>query len=72
MKHYSGAVLCGNLFLESDIGGGKNVAPSVVYEKANADKYYTIVMIDPVGLLCMLPSCCMETQACLALAQGAK
>lgn len=59
MKHYSGAVLCGNLFLESDIGGGKNVAPSVVYGKANADKYYTIVMIDPVGLLCMLRSFCI-------------
>ena len=54
MTHYSGAVLCGNLFLESDIGGGKNVAPAVVYGEANVDKYYTIVMIDPVSLLFVL------------------
>ena len=38
---------CGNLFLEADIGGGKNVAPTVVFPYAKPDRYYTIMMVDP-------------------------
>eukprot|EP00750_Incisomonas_marina_P004513 INCI13477.27.p1 GENE.INCI13477.27~~INCI13477.27.p1 ORF type:complete len:217 (+),score=31.07 INCI13477.27:84-734(+) len=46
--HYSGAVECGNLFLEKDIGGGSiNVAPIVVLPDAEAGSYYTILMVDP-------------------------
>ena len=60
VKHYSGAVLCGNLFLESDIGGGKNIAPAIVYPNAIPDKYYTVVMIDPVGSLFAVKVWCAD------------
>ena len=47
--HYSGVVNCGNLFLEGDIGGGKNVAPMVTANGPGPrdTKYYALVMIDP-------------------------
>ena len=46
---YSGVVNCGSLFLESDIGGGINVPPLVSLPAggAQADKYYTLIMVDP-------------------------
>ena len=47
ITHYSGAVACGNLFLEKDIGGGINTPPFVAFEQAQADKLYTLIMIDP-------------------------
>jgi len=47
IKYYSGKVSCGNLFLESDIGGGINVAPVVKYPRAQEGSLYTLVMIDP-------------------------
>ena len=47
ITHYSGAVACGNLFLEKDIGGGINTPPFVAFEQAQADKFYTLIMIDP-------------------------
>jgi phosphatidylethanolamine-binding protein (PEBP) family uncharacterized protein len=40
--HYSGAVNCGNLFLQSDIP----VAPLVRWKSANARKLYTLMMLD--------------------------
>lgn len=47
ITHYSGAVSCGNLFLEKDIGNGINTAPYVVYPQAETSKFYALVMIDP-------------------------
>ena len=47
IKAYSGAVSCGNLFREADIGGGINTVPYVAYPKAKAGSFYTIVMVDP-------------------------
>jgi len=40
--HYSGAVGCGNLFLQSDIP----VAPVVRWRGANVTKLYTLMMLD--------------------------
>ena len=37
IRHYSGVVNCGNLMLESDIGGGKMVPPTVFFTGAEAD-----------------------------------
>ena len=48
VRHYSGVVACGNLFLEQDIGGGAiNVAPIVLLPGADANSFYTILMVDP-------------------------
>jgi len=47
VEYYSGVVACGNLFRESDIGGGKNVAPIVQWPQAKADAIYAFVMTDP-------------------------
>jgi Phosphatidylethanolamine-binding protein len=43
--HYSGAVTCGNLFLQSDIPN----APIVRWKKADAKKLYTLMMLDLDG-----------------------
>jgi hypothetical protein len=40
--HYSGAVNCGNLFLQLDIPA----APLVRWKAANARKFYTLMMLD--------------------------
>jgi phosphatidylethanolamine-binding protein (PEBP) family uncharacterized protein len=47
IEYYNGEVSCGNLFLESDIGGGINVAPIVKFPDAKEGTYYTLVMMDP-------------------------
>jgi len=47
IKYYSGEVSCGNLFLESDIGGGINVPPIVTYAAAKSGSLYTFMMVDP-------------------------
>jgi len=47
VKYYSGKVSCGNLFLESDIGGGINVPPVVKYALPKSDSLYTFLMVDP-------------------------
>ena len=47
IKAYSGAVSCGNLFREADVGGGINTVPYVAYPKAKAGSFDTIVMVDP-------------------------
>mmetsp|Transcript_4673 Transcript_4673/g.13062 ORF Transcript_4673/g.13062 Transcript_4673/m.13062 type:complete len:425 (-) Transcript_4673:243-1517(-) len=47
VKYYSGEVTCGNLFLESDIGGGIDIAPVVKYPQAQEGSYYTLIMVDP-------------------------
>ena len=48
IRYYSGAVHCGNLLLESDIGGThKWVPPKVDWSAARADRYYTLAYIDP-------------------------
>ena len=41
IKAYSGAVSCGNLFREADIGGGINTVPYVAYPKAKATRTAT-------------------------------
>jgi len=41
-RHYSGAVNCGTLFLQSDIP----TAPVVRWKGADASKFYTIMMLD--------------------------
>ena len=41
-RHYSGAVNCGNLFLQSDIPS----APVVRWKGADASKFYTLMMLD--------------------------
>jgi len=47
VEHYSGEVTCGNLFLESDIGGGINTPPVVKYPEAQEGSHYTLIMVDP-------------------------
>ena len=44
-RHYSGRVHCGNLFLATDIPD----APVVAYGSAEADRVYTLMMVDPDG-----------------------
>ncbi|MBB3060913.1 YbhB/YbcL family Raf kinase inhibitor-like protein [Microbulbifer rhizosphaerae] len=44
-RHYSGRVNCGNLFLAADIPD----VPLVSFDSAEADKLYTLMMIDPDG-----------------------
>ena len=46
IEFYSGKVSCGNLMLESDIGGGINIAPVVTYPQAAAKGLYTLMMVD--------------------------
>jgi hypothetical protein len=46
IKHYSPEVTCGNLFLESDIGGGINTEPIVLYSKV------TTAQLAPEHLIC--------------------
>jgi phosphatidylethanolamine-binding protein (PEBP) family uncharacterized protein len=46
IKYYNGKVECGNLMLESDIGGRINVAPVVTFAEAEASKLYTLMMVD--------------------------
>lgn len=43
--HYSGAVSCGNLFIQSDIPN----APAVRWKGADATKFYTLMMLDLDG-----------------------
>jgi len=50
VETYSGTVSCGNLFLESDIGGGINEPPQIKYTKAKQGKYYTLLMLDTDAL----------------------
>ena len=48
IKYYSGEVNCGNLLLESDIGGTHAwIAPTVKFAAAQADKFYALAYIDP-------------------------
>merc|ERR1712130_667501 len=47
IKYYNAEVACGNLFLESDIGGGIDIPPVVKYPSAKAGSLYTLVMMDP-------------------------
>lgn len=47
IRYYSGVVRCGNLLLESDIGGGLTIAPEVRYEHAKHDEFYTLIYVDP-------------------------
>jgi len=47
IRYYNGDVSCGNLFLESDIGGGINIPPVVKYPSAKEGSLYTFVMMDP-------------------------
>ena len=47
---YSGAVACGNMFREKDIGGKINVAPTVPLPLAIATNLYTFIMTDPDGI----------------------
>lgn len=47
VKYYNGKVSCGNLFLESDIGGGIDIAPVVKYPSAKESTLYTMIMMDP-------------------------
>merc|ERR1712100_22685 len=49
IKYYNSDVLCGNLFLESDIGGGINIPPTVRYgvTDAKGDQRYLFIMVDP-------------------------
>jgi len=47
IKYYNGTVSCGNLFLESDVGGGVDIAPIVKLSECDNDSLYTLVMIDP-------------------------
>ena len=47
---YSGAVLCGNLFLEQDIGGHTlplHIAPIVTFPAASDTALYSLIMVDP-------------------------
>jgi len=46
IEFYSGEVSCGNLMLESDIGGGINIAPVVTYPQAATKGLYTLMMVD--------------------------
>ena len=48
IKYYSGAVHCGSLLLESDIGGGSiNIEPTVQWSSARPSALYSLIMIDP-------------------------
>jgi phosphatidylethanolamine-binding protein (PEBP) family uncharacterized protein len=47
IKYYSGNVSCGSLLLESDIGGGLNVAPHVSWAGAVDEEFYTLIYLDP-------------------------
>ena len=48
IKYYSGVVNCGNLLLESDIGGThKWIAPTVKWSEAEAGKLYAVFYVDP-------------------------
>merc|ERR1712070_59625 len=47
IAYYSGYVSCGNLFRESDIGGGINNAPKVNCGHCKKDELYALVMTDP-------------------------
>jgi phosphatidylethanolamine-binding protein (PEBP) family uncharacterized protein len=49
VERYSGALACGNLMLESDIGGGLNDAPFVVASQPGPrdTAYYALMMVDP-------------------------
>ncbi|WP_428105402.1 YbhB/YbcL family Raf kinase inhibitor-like protein [Candidatus Binatus sp.] len=44
-RHYTGTVSCGNLFLQSDIP----TAPVVRWKRADATKFYTLMMLDLDG-----------------------
>ena len=44
-RRYTGAVSCGNLFLQSDIP----TAPVVRWKGADATKLYTLMMLDQIG-----------------------
>lgn len=48
IKYYSGVVNCGNLLLESDIGGTHAwIPPTVSFASAEQGKYYLLAYIDP-------------------------
>eukprot|EP00929_Paragymnodinium_shiwhaense_P027853 TRINITY_DN16257_c0_g1_i7.p1 TRINITY_DN16257_c0_g1~~TRINITY_DN16257_c0_g1_i7.p1 ORF type:complete len:211 (-),score=33.96 TRINITY_DN16257_c0_g1_i7:117-749(-) len=48
IKYYSGTVSCGNLLLESDIGGTHAwIPPKVTFSSAEAGAYYTLIYLDP-------------------------
>lgn len=46
VRYYSGRVLCGNLLLEADIGGGINIPPVVRFSDAEQGSFYTLLMVD--------------------------
>eukprot|EP01079_Euglenida_sp_SAG-EU17-18_P008097 gene8097-7464_t len=55
VKHYTGVVSCGNLFLEQDIGGGINTPPLVWWPQADSAQTYALLMIDPdCDMVCSL------------------
>ena len=48
IKYYSGKVNCGNLLLESDIGGTHPwVPPKVTFRSADREVLYTLLYVDP-------------------------
>jgi len=48
IKYYNGKVVCGNLLLESDIGGThKWIPPSVTFPDAKQGSLYTLIYVDP-------------------------
>merc|ERR1740121_1096220 len=48
IKYYNGEVNCGSLLLESDIGGGLKVPPTVTFDFGSIKPaYYTLVYKDP-------------------------
>lgn len=49
VKYYSGEVNCGNVLLETDIGGGIDIPPKVTYPSNYVQPYtyYTLIMFDP-------------------------
>lgn len=48
IKYYNGEVNCGTLLLESDIGGGLMVPPTVTHDFGTIrPAHYTLMMIDP-------------------------
>jgi len=47
IDYYDGTVNCGTVLLEADIGGGINVQPTITFDSAKSDSFYTLLYVDP-------------------------